>query len=420
LRRSAAYSLCAIASGLDGSMPVEHDSRVREFGTKVRLFPKPPFLAGFDQPEVVWLSPPAGTVAPGPSDDRMFVRDALEKPEPYDFPYLPPYTGRCSPPVEQGPGGHFDHLPIDSRDFVAVHLYGSLRRVLDIFESYFGRRLEWQFRDRYQRLELIPLLDWENAQSGYGYMEFGYSTDDTGKRQPFALNFDVIAHEMGHSILFSTMDLPVQGHWTTEFGGFHESSADLVALISAMHFDTLIDRLLHTTKGNLYTLNELNRIGELSDSRQIRIVSNSRKMSEVTDEVHDLSRPLTGAIFDFIVYVYLEELLRRGLVNVGLRDEALTVGPKQKGLDRVQRQFDRAYVNRHFQFKAALAQARDVVGARLAETWQTLSPNDLSYEDVAAAFLVADRRQGGGQYQAELRNIFHWREIYETVTPVYF
>src|SRR3954451_9389670 len=55
--------------GLGRIMPTHDDARVRAFGTRVRLFPQAPFLPGFGEPEVVWLSPPAGAVLPGPADD---------------------------------------------------------------------------------------------------------------------------------------------------------------------------------------------------------------------------------------------------------------------------------------------------------------------------------------------------------------
>lgn len=392
-------------------MPVEQDERVRTFGTKVRLFPQAPFLAGFSEPEVVWLSPPAGTVGPGPSDDRMYVVDAVEKPTPYEFPYLPPFYGAAYPPVTPGPEGHFDHLDVTSRHFLATHLYGSLRRVLDIFESYFGRPLEWHFRERYKRLEIIPSLDWDNAQSGYGFMEFGYVTDNVGHVRPFGLNFDAIAHELGHAILFSVLDVPLPGAWTPQFGGFHEASSDLVALVSAMHFETVLDRLLRVTRGNISTLNELNRISELSDSQQIRIASNSRKMSEVTTEVHDISRPLTGAFFDLLVYVFCDELYRRNLIGRELWMLAQADNWRNREPDWIQAAFDEGYKYRHFQFKAALMEARDALGARLAATWSSLSPNLLRYSDVARACLAADRRMSGDRYQCELRQIFAWREI---------
>lgn len=401
-----------------GSMPVEHDERVRSFGTKVRLFPQAPNLGGFSEPEVVWLSPPAGSVVAGPADDRIYVRDAVDKQEPYLFPYLPPFYGDIHPPVAPSPDGHFDHLKVGSRDFVAAHAYGSLRRVLDIFESYFGQPLKWQFSDRYERLEVIPLIDWDNSQSGYGFMEFGLTRDESGATLPYALNFDAIAHELGHSILFSIMDLPFEGRWTAEFGAFHESSADLVALLSAMHFDSVLDRLLRSTKGNIYMLNEINRIAELSDTQQIRIASNSRKMSEVTDEVHDHSRPMTGAIFDALVYVFIEQLHQMSLVGSDLRQAILSPSKRKEDALWVQQQFDKAYSNRHFQFKAALMVARDIIGQRLCTTWKGLSPNNLSYSDVAAAFLASHCEPGADTYRAEFAEIFHWREIYETLSPV--
>ncbi len=399
-------------------MPVEHDERVRSFGTKVRLFPQAPYLAGFAEPEVVWLSPPAGTVRPGPSDDRMYVVDAVDKQQPYAFPDLPPYYGEAYPPCGPSIDGHFDHLEVGTREFVAAHLYGSLRRVLDIFESYLGRRIDWQFHDRYPRLELIPLLDWDNAQSGYGFMEFGYSADATGKNWPFALNFDVVAHEVGHAVLFSLMDLPLEGRWTPEFGGFHESAADLVSLLSVMHFDTVLDRILHSCRGNIYTLNELNRIGEISETRQIRLASNNRKMSEVTTEVHDLSRPLTGAFFDMISYVFMDELHHRNLIGTDLLDVTLRDDRRSQSADWIQSAFDEAYKNRHFQFKAALTEARDAVGTRLAAAWEVLSPNDLSYSDVATAFLSVTQRLADERHHQQFQESLHWRGIFEYVMPV--
>ena len=45
-----------------------------------------------------------------------------------------------------------------------------------------------------------PVVDWENAQSGYGYLELGRERGIDGAAYPYALNFDVIAHEIGHAI----------------------------------------------------------------------------------------------------------------------------------------------------------------------------------------------------------------------------
>ncbi|MGH6931640.1 MAG: hypothetical protein ACREEE_04320 [Dongiaceae bacterium] len=392
-------------------MPVDASVSADELGTRFLLFPQAPSLSGYGEPERVWVSPPAGTIGPGPSDDRMYVVDPIEKPDHYEYPYMPPFHGAANPPVEPGPSGHFDHLEPASRAFACAHLYGSLCRVLDIWESYLGRRIEWFFKDGYERLELVPMLDWHNAQSGYGYMEFGFMRTEAGDMVPHALNFDVIAHEMGHTIMFSEMGVPAPEGRNSQFHGFHEACADLTALISALHFDSVSDRLLRGTHGNLYTLNEINRIAEISDHKQIRIAGNSRTMSEVTDEVHDLSRPFTGAVFDILVDIYLDQLRERGLIDDPVALAAHGVEAGEGVADRIQAAFDEAYRTRHFAFKSALFSARDLVGRRLAHVWTVLSPDDLSYADAATAFLDADRKLGQGRYERAIVESFAWREI---------
>ncbi|TIO91994.1 MAG: hypothetical protein E5X90_26140, partial [Mesorhizobium sp.] len=100
------------------------------------------------------------------------------------------------------------------------------------------------------------------------------------------------------SILFSLFGVPMEGLRDGDFGPFHEANADLISLLSFLHFDSGMDRLLRHSQANLLVLNELNRIAELTGDRQIRLASNSRKMTEVTEEIHDRSRPFTGAVFD--------------------------------------------------------------------------------------------------------------------------
>ncbi len=124
--------------------------------------------------------------------------------EPYDYPYLPPFVGEVFPPAEAGFDGHFDQLsaqlapvPVGARLCLgqpgAGHL-GKLSR---------HDRSSGISRETYERLEIIPWVDWNNAQSGYGYLELGRERGIDGRNHPYALNFDVIAHEVGHAILFS-------------------------------------------------------------------------------------------------------------------------------------------------------------------------------------------------------------------------
>jgi hypothetical protein len=105
-------------------------------------------------------------------------------------------------------------------------MYATVRRALDIWEDYFGHRIEWQFEADFARLEMIPLIEWDNAQAGYGFIEFGFGRTPEGTIDhalPYCENFDVLAHELGHSIIFSQVGIPQspldQG---IDYGGFQE------------------------------------------------------------------------------------------------------------------------------------------------------------------------------------------------------
>jgi hypothetical protein len=378
-------------------------------GTRFRIFPQVPHLAGYSIPETVWISTPPDRMGSGPEDHRIYVRDPLFDKEPYEYPYLPPFVGEIAPPAVATFDGHFDQISLDSRQFLAAHAFASASRVLDIWESYLGRPVVWHFAETHERLEIIPWVEWDNAQSGYGYLELGQDRGPDGRPYPYALNFDVIAHELGHAILFSLFGTPSSGIGHKDYAPFHEASADLISLLSFLHFDSGLDRLLRHSSGNLLVLNELNRIAELTDDRQIRLASNARRLSEVTDDIHDRSRPFTGAVFDTIVALYHEKLVHDGLAD----ERLLEIDIKNLDEATLQRISDftaRAFRSRSFLFKSALTQARDQVALALAHAWPRLYADDLSFEK--AADIVID---GGDRMQSNLSILFEqnfeWREI---------
>jgi hypothetical protein len=385
------------------------------------LYPQAPYGSAEHVPETMWLSPPAGSIGPGPSDERMYVIDPVGK-RPYGVdltaygtPYLsfPPWRGLIRAPAMPDADGHFDHLEIGTPEFEAAHAYGSIRFALDVWERYFGRRINWHFRLQYEFLEVDLLRQLDNATSGFGFMEIG-SDFSAGAARPFSLNFDVIAHEFGHLIIYEEVGLPAADAIDGEYFGFHEAAADLAALVATMHFDAVLDHLLETTHGNLYTFNELNRFAELSPHTQIRIASNDRKLSDFSvgwrDE-HQLSEPLTGAIFDILVDIFDENLLDRGLISSEVEDllDQFERFPEYEG--PIQALFDEAYQGRREGFRAALVQAREYLGVALAETWKRLSPDHLRYAHVGEVLLEVDRELSGGRYRRAIVNSLRWRDI---------
>lgn len=377
----------------------------RSAGTRFRVYPQAPHLAGYETPETIWIAKVPGSIGPGPSDDRMYVVDPLFDKDPYEPPYLPPYDGDTHVPALPDAEGHFDHIPENSRAFLSAHAYACVARVLDIWESYTGGNIPWHFGEAYKRLEIVPYLDWDDAQSGFGYLELGH---EAGGRNPHALNFDVIAHEVGHSVLFSQVGLP-SGRDLQDFAPFHEGNADLISLLSFMHFDTGLDRLLRHCQGNLLVLNELNRIAELSGDRQIRVASNARRMSEVSGEVHDQSRPLTGAVFDTIVDSYQARLVEEGYADERLLDIDIR-NLERRDLDQISRIMAKGFQSRPYLFKSALARARDDVAVALALSWRQMDADNLTFSAFASA-LVDESHRLSPQLSRQFEVNLNWREI---------
>ncbi len=388
-------------------------------GTRFLLYPQAPITPGYDKPELVWISDPLGSVTAGPINDRMYVKDPLTAKSPYEYPYLPPYPGATHPVVEPSPSGHFDHLEPGSRAFLAAHAFGCVARILDVWEGYLGHRIDWHFGATYERLEIVPLIEWDNAQSGYGYLEFGYDTSGAGERYPYALNFDVIAHEIGHSILFAEIGMPRDGFQPgPDFVAYHEGVSDLCSLLGMLHFDTAMDRLLRRGSGNLLAMNELNAFAELADERQVRIAGNARRMSEVGSEPHDKSRPFTGAFFDAIVETYHNLAIDQGLVDLPKKSVADARDIDADIANSFKAAFEEDYELKHFQLKGALADARDVMGRALAASWAHLDNDDLTFVNAGYAVCEALQTAGQGDVAENLVECLAWREIFNPFDSV--
>lgn len=398
---------------------VDLNAAYRDSGTRFRVYPQAPVLESIVDPETIWVSKPRGTIGPGPADQQMYVSDAIDKKSPYEPPFFPPYRGRVHAPAVPDAHGHFDYILPHTREFSSAHMYAVIRRVLDVWEVYFGRTVRWHFAEFFERLELIPQLQWDNAQSGFGFIESGYRENAEGEIQPFCLNFDVLAHEIGHSIIYSEVGSPIPATESAEYFGFQESAADLTALIAVLHFDSVVNRLLHDTHGNLYALNELNRIAELSEVEQIRIASNDRRMSDYVDgweKEHHLSQPLTGALFDVLVDVYQQLLIDAGVIDQTLAEATYNALEPDEDEIQIQKGFELAFAGQEAQFKQALLLARDYTGTLIAEVWTRLSAHHLRYVDVGHALLEVDQLLSDGRFHDQIFDCFRWREI-GTVQP---
>jgi hypothetical protein len=382
-------------------------------GTRFLVFPQPPFISGYEKPEVVWIGGSGGPILAGPSDDRMYVANPVEPKRPYALPDLPPYPGALRPPAEPGPDGHFDHILPGSPAFLSVHSYACSRRVLDICEGYVGRRIDWFFEPTYDRLEIVPhISQWENAQSGFGFLELGGSEPPTATSS-FALNFDAIAHEMGHLVLLGELGIPNGDGQDADFFAYHEAVADFMSLLGLLHFDTAIDRLLRRTGGNLLIHNELDRFAELSEEKQLRSLNNSLRTADVGDDVHDRSKPFAAAMFDSLVEIYQTLLFERGVTDLDPRRFSNLRQQMAPALieENLRRSRD-DYEKRHFASKAALQEARDLIGEALIRSWELLDPAYLTFPEAAEALLVSSHAGRARPYVNQIEDCIRWRQIW--------
>ena len=250
-------------------------------------------------------------------------------------------------PARPGPGGSFDHLDPSDPTFAQAHAFACVRLALDVWENYLGRTVPWYFAHKPSWLEIGLLGEqYDNGEVGRGWLELGYDLAADRPPHPFALNLDVIAHEVGHLIVYGIVGEPSGTAMSAEYMGFHESAADLVALLVSAHLEPVVDRVLARTRGNLYVANELNRLGELSATTQLRIASNSARMEEFAlgwSNEHDLSEPLTGAVFDLMIDLYEGYLVERGAIPASLAAMVAEVGHLRSFAPTIQAEFDRWY-----------------------------------------------------------------------------
>jgi len=402
-------------------------ARVQQQGTRFRLFPA--YADGFAEPETVVLSPPAGTIVAGPADTRMYTVTPLCKNDPYDPPtYVPPYRGPTHAPAMPDHFGHFDWIPVECEQFLAAHTYATVRLTLDIWEHYLGRPVVWWHAAFMPQVELVPVAHWSNAHSGPGFIEMGRQATNDGSMAPFCLNFDVLAHETGHAILFSQIGIPPAGYVTCDFLAFHESLADLIAIVGILHFRSITGHLLRETHGNLYVLNVLNRIGTISRTEQIGVASNLATMHDVADlqlspdgswidptgqnrNQHAIAEPLTGGIFDILVEFYQDDLVDKGLIRPDTDARGWTRAEVEQAMDEVHEESARAFGRFAAGFHGALERARDLVGLCLAHVMLTLRPETLTFPLVAARFLEAAAALGEANILPALLEHFLWRQI---------
>jgi hypothetical protein len=376
-------------------------------------------------PRVVRLPSPPGTIGAGPGDRRMCVVDAIGK-TPYRDPasgryiWRPPYpNGKPRErPVRPNSRGNFDHLKPGTRPFSAAAAYASVRSVLEIWEFYLGRRLSLVGKSGQRKFEIIPRVPalGDNAWSGEWYIELGFA--DRNPQEPYCENLDVIAHEVGHIILKHVIGPTPTGRLEFERKSHDEAGADLVSLVSILHFDRVVDAVLARTWGKLFSVNILSQIGEYrmgrSGRRAARLIFQNKTMRSVAHarragDKYLYARPLLGAAFDILVEIYEARLVRRGLIPEELA--ARSTHATARGHPAIRREFAASYRANPDGFAEALREATADFARLLATAWRMARRTGVTFSRVASNIAAADARLNRGRYRPIIQRAFAKRRI---------
>lgn len=238
-----------------------------------------------------------GVFAAGPRDSRMIVEGVT--------------------PVTPNAFGDFIQVPV-TEAFDAVHTFAVVRQVLTMYQRALGLPLPWQWNTgtNTDLLKLFPHAGM-TANAYYSRTEkalkfFYFRPPNTAPTDPLIFtcrSFDVVAHETGHAVLDGLKPNWIMFGNPPQTGALHESFGDLTAIFLTLSQFDQVEAIIAQTKGNLHDKTFLSDLAEqfgsaLGRPNGLRNADNDLTLSQVGNEVHDLSQVFTGAIYDIAADIF--------------------------------------------------------------------------------------------------------------------
>ena len=203
-------------------------------------------------------------------------------------------------------GQKIDKDAVDTFQFHQVSVWALLQCALAFYEdpSALGRSIPWAFEGN--RLIVVPHAGFgENAfyDRDSKSLQF-YYFDSDGETVYTCLSSDIVHHEFGHAVLDGVRPLFNESS-DPQTGAFHEFMGDLSAILLTLKNRTLRQQLAKTAGGKFTKAKTLFQVAEqfgqaVDGHPYLRSAVNDKKMGDVSNEVHDLSEVMTGAMFDVL------------------------------------------------------------------------------------------------------------------------
>lgn len=148
-------------------------------------------------------------------------------------------------------------------------------------------------------------------------LRFGRFLPSGGGTEIFTCrSLDIVAHETGHAVLDGLKPGWLAAGNPPQTGGLHESFGDLTAIFLALSQLDQVEAFIAMTKADLHQKNFLQELAEqfgaaLGRPMGLRNADNDLKLSQVSNEVHDISQVFTGGIYDVLADIFSFEKHRQ-------------------------------------------------------------------------------------------------------------
>jgi len=199
-------------------------------------------------------------------------------------------------------------------EFDAVHTYTIVRQVLTMLRRALNRmqitqNFNWFWGPEpinvYPRAGLDANAYYSRNDKALSFFYFHPSDNETDSLIYTSRSFDIVAHEVGHAALDSLKPEFLSSSWHPQTGGLHESFGDLTAIFTMLAQMDVCEAIIVESKADLHHKTFFPAMAEqfgeaLGRPMGLRNADNDLQMSDVSTQVHDISRVFTGAIYDIL------------------------------------------------------------------------------------------------------------------------
>ncbi|OMH39404.1 hypothetical protein [Motiliproteus sp. MSK22-1] len=294
-----------------------------------------------------------------PSVESIGVRTAYINTEINSGPQDKDIVIKGMPLVQGNSNNDFLFDPVQNPiEFDAVHTFTVVRKVLTMYRRALNRNnvtqnFDWQWGPEpisvYPRAGIEANAYYSRGQKSLRFYYFHPGGNERANLVYTCQSFDIVSHEVGHAVLDSLKP----GYWNSwhlQTGGLHESFGDLTTIFTMLSQLDQCEAIIAESKGDLHAKSFFPYVAEqfgeaLGRSTGLRNADNNLKLSQVSNQVHDISRVFTGAVYDILadifedyhkpaLYDQAETLLRVGKHMTSLVILALLNGPDRNATYR--------------------------------------------------------------------------------------